>query len=330
LVILSEKNFVLGNDETKEVQVIFKDVESKYSPGVYTGQIVVKTETEKKEIPIILEIQSADILFATNLDVSPAYKEIVPGEKISVGVRLFNLQDTRTHQIEITYLVKNLWGEDIVSETEKIIVGTEASITKTLDLPKDLPKGSYVFAVVAKFGDSVSTSSYLFSISDKGLKFETDILTVVFSVIVFIFLFGIIFLIFYLIGERDKFFLQLRRQHLRELNAAMEKARQQEREHISRAKGIERKKVAKEFELVRRKLRKEMMERHRRQEEELRKLRRQRRRSEMQRRLEQWKKQGFDVNGLISRTRKQAKIDVKKQLEKWKKQGYDVGAVLEK
>ena len=203
LVFLEENNFSLMKGDSKNIEIVFKDEKLKYLPGVYVLPLTVKTDKEK-EIPVILEIQSKEILFAANLEVSSEYKEISPGDELSVSIKLFNLNDTKSHEVETSYFVKNIDNENIVSENEKIIIGTEIITTKSIVLPKNIKKGSYVFAVVSKFGNSISTSSYLFSIGKKSIFSNVDSMTLVFSIAVLAFLFGIVFLVFYLLKERDK------------------------------------------------------------------------------------------------------------------------------
>lgn len=328
LVFLSENSFKLAPGDVKDLKIVFRDETLVYSPGVYVGAFVIKTDSGEKEIPIILEIQSKEVLFATNLDVSPEYKEIKPGGKTSVGVKAFNLRDTKMHTIEMTYMIKNFDGETIVSESESLVVGTEVLVTKTITLPKDIALGNYAFAVIAKYGDSVSTSSYLFSVVKKKIlpSFGVNF----FAIVIFIFLFGIIGLVYYMIHDRNKLFLDLRKQQLSELRFQIDKIKEQRKLSLAKAKTVpEKKRVVKKFKSVKKKVVKKIKRKHKKQKIEFKRLRKQKRKDKMKQKLNHWKREGFNVDELLVKIAKPTKKQMKKQIQKWKKGGFDT-SVLKK
>lgn len=329
LVSLSENNFKLKQYETKEITVTFKD-ESLKEPGVYVGTLIIEAGSDKKEIPVILEIQTKELLFATNLDVGPEYKRIKPGDKFSIGIKLFNLKDTETHTIGITYLVRNLNSEIIVAETENIVVGTESLITKTIVLPENIALGNYVFAVTAKYDDSVSTSSYLFSVAKEKINMGLDMNYV--ATIILIFLFGILILVFYMIHERDKLFLELKKQHTKEIQTCFENIEEQKKKAISKVKKPkEKEKIIKRFDKIHKEVVRNITKKHKRQKTEFQKLKKQNKEDEIKKRLKQWKRQGFNVSELpIKTTTKPSKKEMKDTLKEWKKQGFDTSVLKKK
>lgn len=326
LVLLSEDNFRLKQHETKEVKLTFNDKSLK-EPGIYSGLLVIKTDLTKKEIPIILEIQSKKLLFATNLDVSPEYKKIGPGEKFSVGVRIFNLKDSKTRTIGLTYTIKNFNSETILSETENIVVGSETLITKTMILPENIALENYALGVIAKYDGSVSTSSYLFNIDKKS--YGTVLNINYFATVILIILFAIIILVFYMIHERDKLFIELKKQHTEEIKSVFENVQTQKTIELSKVKKPEeKKKVIKEFRRIKKKVIKKVKEKHKKQNLEFKNLKKRKKKNTMKRKLEQWKKQGFNVNELVKIT-KQKKEKVKDRIKEWEKQGFNT-SVLKK
>ncbi len=326
LVFLSEDNFRLKRDETKEIKITFNDKSLK-EPGVYAGLLVIKTDLTKKEIPIILEIQSKELLFATNLDVSPEYKKVEPGEKFSMGIRIFNLKDKKTRTIGITYIIKNFNSETILSETENIVVGSETLITKTIILPKNIALKNYALGVIAEYDNSVSTSSYLFNI---GKKSSTTVLNANhFAIIILIFLFAIIILVFYMIHERDKLFIELKKQHTEEIKSVFENVNIQKKIELSKVKKPkDKKKVIKQFGRIKKEIIKKVKEKHKKQKLEFEKLKKHKKKNVLKRKLEQWKKQGYNVNELLKIT-KQKEKSIKDKIKEWKKQGFDT-SILKK
>ncbi len=326
LTSLSEESFKLKTNEVKDVKVTFKD-EHNTPPGVYVGRLVTENKKDKIEVPIIIDIRTKDVLFTTNLDVGPEYKEIKSGEKYVAGIRIFNLKDLKTHIVEATYLVKDVYGDTISSETENIVVGTDVLITKTVNLPKNIPLGDYVFAVVTKFEDSVGTSSYLFTISEKRSNgfFGFDINY--FGILVFVFLFGILVLVFYMVHDRDRLFLELKKQHLAELEFLYEKIKKQKEVSLAKAKTAPEKKIiAKRFEKAKKVLAKNIKEKHKKQRVEFTRLKRHNKEDEMKQKLEEWKSQGFNVEEL-EKLRKLNKENIKGKIKEWEKEGFDVSAI---
>ncbi|MBW2982608.1 hypothetical protein KY343_07020 [Candidatus Woesearchaeota archaeon] len=329
LFLLSENNFTLLPSQEKEIELT---LESKEQPsGVFSGALLIQTETSTKEVPVILEIQSQNITFATNLNIAPEYKEILSGEKLIAGIRIFNLMDTDAHSIEMQYIIRNLEGVIILSETENLIVGTESQITKAITLPTDIIPGNYVLAIISKFDDSASTSSYLFSITTKKAKGlftdKIDPLTLAFVFLVLIFLLGILAIVIYMIYDRNRLFLELRRQHREELKFYMGKIDRRQKLYVTEARDEkEKKKIIKKFRAVRKKAVKKLKERYKKRKEVFKKLRKQKKPSEMKRKLNEWKKQGFNVDELLVRIQKPKKTSSKKIAEQWGKKGFDTSA----
>jgi hypothetical protein len=211
LVSLSEDNFNLKPEEVKNIQITFEDKNLQYEPGVYVGKIVVNADSSEKEIPVIFEIQTQQVLVTTILDVSPKYKELAPGEKSVTEVRFVSMDTQNINPVEMTYLIKNFDGGIIVSEVENIMVGSESRISKTILLPEDIESGDYVFIAITKYENSVSTSSYLFNIKKRNEMTTFDRLNYI-TILIFLFLFGIILLVFYMIYEKIKLSSQSKRQ----------------------------------------------------------------------------------------------------------------------
>jgi heme exporter protein D len=322
LVNLSDRNFDLASGDSKDVTVGFYG--NGFAPGVYVGRVVVESDLDKA-IPVILEIQSEDVLFATNLDVAPKYKEVFQGGNIAVSTRLFNLNDTFLHDVEMSYMVKSFGGETIVSEVETTIVGTEVSVSKNIVLPLDIDFGDYAFIVVSKFEDSVSTSSYLFSVveeEEEGSFFMGDF--GFFALIIVAFLAGIVVLIIYLIYERNQMFNELRRQNRSELRMCMGVINEKKKVTMAKAKtGAARREVGRRFVRAKSVAVRELKSRHKKQRKEFRKLIRHNKKGLMKKKMSEWKKQGFKFGNEISKMKfsEKGRGD---QMSKWKKQGFKV------
>jgi len=168
IVKITDNEFTIKPGQTKIVEIELSSFDEKknieHTPGVYIGKITAKTEDFEKDIPVIVEIETKDILFDSNLNPISRDRTILQGQAMTIEVRLFNLQSIEPTNIDVEYFVKDLNGNTIISEKESVVVETQASFFKTLKIPQNLRVGSYIFATQASYGNSVGTSSYLFEV----------------------------------------------------------------------------------------------------------------------------------------------------------------------
>lgn len=160
--------FTLKPGQTKVVSLNFssftEEQKLEQQPGVYIGKLIVKSEKASKEIPIVAEIESKNVLFDMNLNPVAIERKVKQGSDTTIEVRLFNLQSIESTNVDVEYSVKDMNGNTILTESETVVVKTQAYFSKTISIPKKLKSGPYVFAAQAKFGNSIGTASYLFEV----------------------------------------------------------------------------------------------------------------------------------------------------------------------
>jgi len=220
-VSISEQNFFVSETTSRNVDILFNS--SGISPGVYVGHIEIKSGKDVTSIPVIFEVESSDLFFDANLDIPPAYKEVEQGSKIIVQVKIFDLtagggiqQGLGPTSVSIDYHVVDLNGKVISSESEDMVVNNQAQVTKTIAFPKQVAEGDYVLTAVVRYKSSIGVSSqkffiiagkrdslFPFSYNDYGLLFVLGVLT--------FFFIGIVILFVYLIHDRDRLLLELRK-----------------------------------------------------------------------------------------------------------------------
>ena len=170
IVSLDSPGFSLDPGQTKVVKVSFRSRDEaagvEQQPGIYIGSLVVNAEESKEEIPLIVEIESKNVLFDANLNPISLDRAVERGKDFVVEVRLFNLQSIDAQNVDMHYTVKDIHGNTLITESETVVVKTQASFFKTLSIPKNLASGTYVFGAETLLGDSKGTSSYLFEIID--------------------------------------------------------------------------------------------------------------------------------------------------------------------
>ncbi|RLG16089.1 hypothetical protein DRN69_01715 [Candidatus Pacearchaeota archaeon] len=290
LIYLSEKNFNLNKEESKDIEVVFNS--SNYTAGVYVGSLIIKSGSEEKIIPVVLEVQTKGAYFSISLDVAPKYKEARKGEEIITEINFFNLKDTENHDVNVSYEIINLKGARVLSEGRIMNIGSKSSLTKNTFLPQKIKPGYYVFAVTLRFENFVTTSSYLFSIN--GEKTFSAVLSNpnFLPLIIFILLFIILFVILYIIYERRKLFLELKKRHKKELKLYAKNIDNQKKKSLDKAKTEkEREKILREFKDAKDKIIREIKKQQILQQEKLKELSKEKNKKVIQDKLEEWKKE---------------------------------------
>jgi len=325
ILTLDEYEFTLDSWEEKLVDAEIKGF-PEAGPGVYAGSLVIETESEMKHIPVIIEVQSSGAPFATNLITTPDYKELIPGDNLFTEIRVFNLIDSKNHQVKVTSLVKNFNDETIIMDSEQRVVGVETSVSKTITLPEDLAFGNYVFGVITEFEGKESSSSFLFEVVKKkknqNLFWSSDSFTLIFAGAIVIILLIIVILVVYLMKERDKLFSELKSQHNKEIRVLMSELDKRKKKQLVVAEKVGQKKLVEgKFRLIKKKVIGKIREKQKQQKIIFKSLKKHKRKSEMQRKLAQWKKQGINVSELDVFT-KGVEKELGKKVSDWKKQGY--------
>ena len=174
LADIIDKDFTIKPGQTKIVRINFtsfnKNEGVEQAPGVYIGKAIAKSGSYQKEIPVIIEIESKNVLFDMNLNPVARDRSISQGESTTFEIRVFNLQSIESYNVGMEFLVKDTNGNTIVSEEESVVVQTQASFFKTLKIPENLKTGNYVFVAQASLGKSVGTASYLFEVESAAAK----------------------------------------------------------------------------------------------------------------------------------------------------------------
>ena len=169
LVKIDSNSFALKPGQTKVVALNFSSYISEQKieqqPGIYVGKLLVKSEDASKEIPIVVEIETKNVLFDMNLNPIAFERKVKQGSETTIEVRLFNLESIESTNVDVEYFVKDMNGNTILTESETVVVKTQASFFKTISIPKNLKPGSYTFAAITRFGNSIGTASYLFEVT---------------------------------------------------------------------------------------------------------------------------------------------------------------------
>jgi hypothetical protein len=281
---LNEQTFILNNLESREVDIII----NKSYPGIYTGALIISKDKEEKIIPLVFEVQTKEVFFVVNSDINAQYKSINPGEEFITDVKFFNLKDKDTHQISVKYEIKNIENKIIDSEIKTENIAPRTSFPKSFLIPKQISAGDYIFTVFVEYKGFISTSSDLFSVSEKR-KLPDFLNLNFFILIVVLFLFVILFLLFYLFYERNKLFFKLRKQHSEQIKIYSQKIDLKEKESIAKARTEkEKKKIIHEFSDAKKKIIGEIKKEQKKQKSNFEKLKKSKDKKFIEKKISEW------------------------------------------
>ena len=330
-VSLSDSSLNLKQGESKKIDVSFKT--TGLQPGAYVGFIEVKSSAETLNIPIIFEIESEDLLFDANLDIPPVYTSINQGEKLVYQSKIYDLTSGGGLQegfgpvtADVEYVVYGIDGSVLIRKSEQVIVNQQAQNTNTINFPTDVKPGNYVLAATVKYKTSVGVASQTFEIKKVeqkqqtfGLDFSDYTLLIIFGIALIFFLIMILLFVF-LIKDRDKILVELRKYNAEEIKNVRALLREQEIA-ITGRKGDEKsvKKVRKEVKQKIEVLKKKQQNRI----NEIRKLQETGHLSEMKKKLKEWKSRGYDTTALEYKIGGMSTEQMKKILAQWKKKYSD-------
>ncbi|MBS3070830.1 hypothetical protein J4407_00830 [Candidatus Pacearchaeota archaeon] len=324
-VILDHDSIVLEEGEEKQVEVLF-DTNS-VSEGVYVGNIKLMGNGEEKIIPVIFEVESEDVFFDSNLEIPSRYSNIAPGGTMTLQINVFDLlaggglqEGLGTSSVDVEYKVHDIYGNTIISENENFVVDDKILITKTISFPRDIKTDQYVFSATVRYFSSVGTTTGVFTISKSQqsgsgtFNFNGGVSdsTVLILFAAFVFLVLILFFV-YIIRDRDKLVLELRELNSQELERhkifLMEQAK-----FIGTKKGINKVEIQKEVKNNIQKIKEKQKERV----DELKKLKKEGNIEEMKRKVEEWKRKGYNTMLLEYKLKGLSTKEMKEIMNKWK------------
>ena len=165
----NEVSTTLAPNEEKTIELVFKALENE-KPDIYPAKIALKSPSTQKEIPTIIEVDSAEPLFDVDVEVLSVSKKVFPGNEVLLEVNLFNVRGFGRVDVVVEYAVKDLQGNLIASEHETLAVETQSKFTRSLTIPTSLRPGNYVAFAKVTYADSVGTSSDLFEVTAKTIR----------------------------------------------------------------------------------------------------------------------------------------------------------------
>lgn len=320
IVSINKKELILKSGESGEVEIRFKD--NKNQSRIYFGELIIKNSFTEKKIPIILNVENKNQIFAITQKGIPKYNDIYPGGKLGIEIKIFNLENNNLQNAKIKYLIKNSENELILSEDEKLIIKGNLGITKIIRIPKTITEGNYIFISSIDYNNTQSKTGYLFEISKKrGEDFLGN--SKIFIIVILILIMGIIISFFYFIKTRDDLLIQLKKQQNEELKRNLELVKNLENRIKKDKKIPQQKNKIKKLKRAKKEIIKNIKIKQKKQKQELKILKKRGKKNEMKKKISSWKNEGYKMFETKRKINNISKQNIKKDMKNWKKGGYD-------
>ncbi|MCX6706857.1 MAG: hypothetical protein NT001_01810 [Candidatus Woesearchaeota archaeon] len=168
LARISEYEMMMPAKQNRTIGLLM-NISASQRPGVYTGRLIVEGlnkigESITKYFPVVIEIESPEILFDSSIYIAPEYREMLAGQNMTVQVTFFNLKKIEISNITVDYIIKDMDDQIVSMESEEMSLANQKTVTKTMQVPDYAADGDYAFIVQAKYKDTLSTSSQLFRV----------------------------------------------------------------------------------------------------------------------------------------------------------------------
>ncbi|MDP3966381.1 MAG: DUF4215 domain-containing protein [archaeon] len=125
---------------------------------VYVGKINLISPEVKKDIEVVLQVEDKESLFDIRTEVLKKY--ITPGGRVRANITLINKRDVRNFDIQLEYKAIDFDKKEYSIKKEDFTVDNQYYTNIfSLDLPKDIPVGNYLFYTKITSGNA-SASSY--------------------------------------------------------------------------------------------------------------------------------------------------------------------------
>ena len=133
-------------------------------PGIYNGNIVVKSGNITKRVAVILRVEyEAEKLL--DIKVDAITKDVYPGDNFKYLVTLYNLGLTKRVDVFINYTIRSVENDTIIAKTgETVGLETSLSFDRSMLIPNDTEPGIYVIEAIATYEDKKAQSIASFNV----------------------------------------------------------------------------------------------------------------------------------------------------------------------
>ncbi len=177
-ISFNKNRIILESKSTEKIRINVYSKEDE-QPGLYEGEINIKSDDGKENIIVVMTIRVLEKshLFDSKIEIEKY--DILKGNFITSYIDIFNLIDSGPMILNIYYAIKNKEGIMVLFNEESIEIEKETSLKKSLEIPENIDSGEYFFYTNISYGNFSSISKEKFNVMEKQIPgimdYERDV-----------------------------------------------------------------------------------------------------------------------------------------------------------
>ncbi|MBU0957999.1 MAG: LamG domain-containing protein, partial [Nanoarchaeota archaeon] len=194
IVFVSENEFQLGVDETREIEL---NIIAPDEAGIYAGFLRFEgSDGSVHEVPIAINVRSGKFLFDTSISVLADVVSL--GNVLMTHVNLIEVGRNEKLDVTANYIIRDYQGKTYYESSDTFFVEGDKEYDKEFSLA-GLPEGKYLVGVELVYPDGIATSSASFQIVRDEFNIRMLIL-----IGLGVLMFGVIILVVMMVRRRRK------------------------------------------------------------------------------------------------------------------------------
>lgn len=149
------RSFSLQPNQSRELRFDIYASQAR-AADVYLGNIQFVTQYLTRETKVILNVLERDALFDLRTVVNKKY--IPPGGRVIANVTIINMGDLRDFDVHLDYKVMDFDKNEYSLKQEDFAIEKYYNGEFFIDLPKDIPIGTYIFHTRVSYNDVNATA----------------------------------------------------------------------------------------------------------------------------------------------------------------------------
>ncbi len=188
ILFLSDTNFTLASKEAKRI-VMDVQADINLEPGEYYGELIISSAQEVR-IPIAVFVNPVNVSYEIVVEVLEDF--VKPGKNVSASIEITNYEDAVSHEAGIYYALRDFNGNTYNSFEEVVVMGKEIVLERSINVPKELMIGEYMFYARISSDKDYAIGADSFTV---GTKYKFDYYVRYSLVFISIFILSLIFLL---------------------------------------------------------------------------------------------------------------------------------------
>src|SRR3989344_1199443 len=176
-VASESQRFVIAPGESRNLTLIIKAPDS----GIYGGRVVFESGSFRKEVTLLLNVQSSNALFDVSLTLPESYKVIRTGLNLKAFISLLEVGPAQDIDVTVKYIIKDFDDNTLYVETETFRVFRSKSYVKEFRT-NSLGIGDYLVGIEVSYSGGFATASSHFSVSERDYNYYLYIVVALFVV----------------------------------------------------------------------------------------------------------------------------------------------------